>query len=102
MLERKLGGASIKRALRETKSGIIGSYVHSNGRMAALVEVSCETDFVARNPGFGELAHDLAMHVAAMKPVFMSVKDVPPEEWQTEKTRFMEEAQKMNKPKSRH
>ncbi len=98
LLERKLGSASLKRASRETKAGLIGSYVHSNGRIAALVEVFCETDFVARNPGFNELAHDLAMHVTAMKPIFMSVKDVPPEEWQTEKARFMEEAKKMNKP----
>jgi len=98
MLERKLGSAALKKASRETKSGLIGSYIHSNGRIAALVEVFCETDFVARNPSFLELAHDLAMHVAAMKPVFMSVQDVPPEEWQTEKARFAEEAKKMNKP----
>ncbi len=57
-----------KKALRTTGQGIVEAYVHSNKRVGVLVEVLCETDFVARNPEFTGLAHDIAMHVAAMDP----------------------------------
>ncbi|QQG45367.1 MAG: translation elongation factor Ts [Candidatus Sungiibacteriota bacterium] len=67
-LERKLGSIADKKAGRETRSGLVDAYVHSNGRIGVLVEVFCETDFVARNPQFRAFAHDLAMHIAAMRP----------------------------------
>lgn len=57
-----------KKALRTTGQGIVETYVHSNKKVGVLVEVLCETDFVARNPLFGELAHEIAMHIAAMDP----------------------------------
>lgn len=57
-----------KKADRETKAGFIASYVHANSQVAALVEVLCETDFVARNQEFRDMAHDLAMQVVAMEP----------------------------------
>jgi len=57
-----------KKAGRETRQGLIESYIHAGGRVGALVELNCETDFVARNPQFRELAHELAMQVAAMNP----------------------------------
>jgi elongation factor Ts len=57
-----------KKAGRETSQGLIESYIHAGGRVGALVELNCETDFVARNPQFRELAHELAMQVAAMNP----------------------------------
>jgi len=57
-----------KKALRTTSEGIIESYIHSNKKVGVLVELLCETDFVARNPLFGELAHEVAMHIAAMDP----------------------------------
>ncbi|MEX1064268.1 MAG: translation elongation factor Ts [Candidatus Paceibacterota bacterium] len=66
----KAHGATVaaKKADRTTGEGIIEAYVHSNKKVAAVVELLCETDFVARNPLFSELAHELAMHVAAMSP----------------------------------
>lgn len=67
-IEKKLGGMALKKAGRETKAGLVESYIHADGRIGVLVEVLCETDFVARNPAFKELAHDLAMQVAAMGP----------------------------------
>lgn len=67
-LENKLGSLAGKRLGRETQTGIVDAYIHSNARVGSMVELFCETDFVARNPGFKELAHDLAMHIAAMNP----------------------------------
>ncbi len=98
IIERKLGSAAIKKASRETRAGLIDAYVHSNGKVASLVEVFCETDFVARNPDFKELAHDLAMHIAAMRPLYLSVDAVPKDEWEAEKTVFQKEANALNKP----
>ena len=57
-----------KKSSREVKEGVIDSYIHANKKMGAMVEVLCETDFVARNSEFQRLAHDLAMHVAAVRP----------------------------------
>ena len=57
-----------KKALRTTGHGMVEAYIHSNKKVGVLVEVLCETDFVARNPLFGELAHEIAMHIAAMDP----------------------------------
>ena len=67
-LAEKLGAIAEKKASREVKAGIVDAYVHSNGKLGVLLELYCETDFVARNPEFRQLAHDLAMHVAAMAP----------------------------------
>ncbi|MBU4482320.1 translation elongation factor Ts [Candidatus Parcubacteria bacterium] len=67
---RKMGQkkAAKKQATRKTKDGVIGSYIHANAKVAALVVLSCETDFVAKNEKFKNLAHDIAMQVAAMSP----------------------------------
>jgi elongation factor Ts len=66
-----------KRAEREVREGVIGSYMHHNHRIAALVEVNCETDFVARNPDFRQMANDIAMHVAAAGPLCLTEEDMP-------------------------
>ena len=66
-----------KKAEREAKEGIVVSYVHSNNRVASLVKLLCETDFVARNEEFQQLAKDIAMHVTAMNPKFIKPEDVP-------------------------
>ena len=63
-----------KKAARATKEGLIESYIHGKGRIGVLLELNCETDFVARNPEFQELAHDLAMQISAMNPE--SVEDL--------------------------
>lgn len=68
LLAGKLGAIAEKKSGREVRSGVVDAYIHSNARIGALVELQCETDFVARNPEFRNLAHDLAMHIAAMAP----------------------------------
>ena len=65
------------KADRATTEGIIGSYVHAGSRIGALVELNCETDFVARTPEFEDLAHNIAMQVAAMAPLYVDERDMP-------------------------
>ena len=69
--------SAVKKATRSTEEGIVESYIHSGGRIGVLIEVNCETDFVARTDDFKELAHDIAMQVAAMSPSYVSSDDVP-------------------------
>ncbi len=69
--------SAAKKASRATNDGVVESYIHSGGRIGVLVEVNCETDFVARTPEFRELAHNLAMQVAAMDPQHIDQADVP-------------------------
>lgn len=97
IIERKLGSSAGKRAGRETTAGMVESYIHSNNRLGVLVELFSETDFVARNPGFKELAHDIALHIAAMRPMYLSLDSVPREQWVVQKQHFTEEAQTFNK-----
>ena len=99
-IERKLGLSAGKRAGRETGAGIVESYIHSNSRVGVLVELLCETDFVARNPAFKSFAHDVALHIAAMRPVYLSLDVVPADMWQSEKGRFTEEVATLKKPKN--
>ncbi|MBI3443005.1 MAG: elongation factor Ts [Candidatus Sungbacteria bacterium] len=73
IIERKLGSAAVKKATRATGAGIVEAYIHSNSRVGVLVEVLCETDFVARNPSFKEFAHDIALHIAAMDPTDVEI-----------------------------
>jgi len=68
VLKSQAGAAAAKKADREAKEGAIGSYVHSTGKIGAMVRLACETDFVARNEDFKTLARDLAMHASAMRP----------------------------------
>ncbi|MDP3772305.1 MAG: translation elongation factor Ts [bacterium] len=97
-LEHKLGSAAIKKASRATGAGLVDSYIHSNGRVGAMVEVFCETDFVARNPTFREFAHSIALHIAAMNPLYLTPDAVPDTIRRVEKDRFAEETAKLNKP----
>ena len=76
-LRKKGLSAAAKKAGRDTKEGLIGHYIHSNGKVAVLVEVNCETDFVARNETFQNFVKDLAMHIAAIAPVCVSAEDMP-------------------------
>ncbi len=86
-----------KRGEREARSGVIGSYLH-DGRIGVLVEVNCETDFVARNEKFTDLVKDLAMHIAASNPLFVSVEDVPADEYEKVKKEFTEKVTAEGKP----
>ena len=76
LAERGVASAA-KKASRETNEGLVESYVHSGGKIAALVEVNCETDFVARTPEFKGLAHDIAMQVVAMSPLYVDSDAIP-------------------------
>ena len=70
-----------KKTGRAASQGLIEPYIHGAGRIGAIVEVNCETDFVARTPEFRELAHDLAMQVAATSPTFVSTDEIPASAW---------------------
>lgn len=96
---RKKGLAkAAKKADRETHEGRVHAYIHSNGKLGALVEVLCETDFVARNEAFISLCNDIAMHVSATDPLYLSRADVPAEVVEKEKTIYREEMQAQAKP----
>ena len=83
---RKRGIASAhKKASRVTKQGLIGTYIHHGGQLGVMVEVNCESDFVARTDDFKELVHDISMHVAAADPKYVRKEDVPAAEIEKEK-----------------
>lgn len=86
-----------KKGDREAREGLVDSYVHS-GRIGVLVEVNCETDFVARTEDFKALVRDIAMHVAASSPEYVSAEDVPAEEQERKTAEFSEKAQNEGKP----
>ena len=79
ILREKGIAAAAKRAERETNQGVVQSYIHAGGRIGVLVEVNCETDFVAKTDEFTSLARDIAMQIAAMNPLVVSVEDRKPE-----------------------
>ena len=87
-----------KKCGRSMAEGYIGSYIHSNGKVGVLVEVVCETDFVARNEEFKKLTHDLAMHIAALNPKYVSHDEIDPEIIKSKKEELLEEVKKENKP----
>lgn len=97
-LRKKGAATAAKRAEREAKEGIIATYSHG-GRIASIVEVNCETDFVARSDDFKDFARDVAMQVAAASPLFVSREDVPEEVINKEKEIEMEALKDQNKPK---
>ena len=89
---RKKGLASAaKKASRDTREGIIGTYVHHGSKAAALVELNCETDFVARTDQFQQLARDLAMHVVAARPQWLNREEVPGDAVEKEKAIYHEQ-----------
>ena len=99
MVLRKRGLASAqKRAGRATLEGVIGSYIHAGGKIGVLVELNCETDFVARTQEFQQLGHDLAMHVAATDPRFLSKEEVTSEILEKEKEIYRAQALASGKP----
>ncbi|GAB5602628.1 translation elongation factor Ts [Thermus sp. FJN-A] len=87
-----------KKAEREAREGIIGHYIHHNQRVGVLVEVNCETDFVARNEVFQNLAKDLAMHIAMMNPRYVSAEEIPAEELERERQIYIQAALNEGKP----
>lgn len=87
-----------KKSDRVTGQGIVDAYIHTGGRIGVLLEVNCETDFVARNEEFKKLAHDLALHVAAASPSYLSREDVPAQIVVQEKEIYKEQAAAGGKP----
>ncbi|MDP1625166.1 MAG: elongation factor Ts [bacterium] len=80
ILKKKGAEAAAKKGDRTLASGTIQSYIHSTGTSGVMVELACETDFVAKNDEFKKLAHDIAMHIAAMRPEFLKKDDITPED----------------------
>jgi len=88
-----------KKAEREAREGIIGHYIHHNQRVGVILELNCETDFVARNEVFQNLAKDLAMHIAMMNPRYVSAEEIPAEELEKERQIYIQAALNEGKPK---
>jgi elongation factor Ts len=97
-LRKKGAAVAAKRADRETNQGVVEAYIHAGGRIGALVELNCETDFVAKTPGFKQLAHDIAMQVAAMTPQYVSRDQIPQAVIEKELEIYKEQAQNEGKP----
>lgn len=97
ILRKKGVEKAVKKSEREANEGVVGSYVHTNERLGAFVKLLCETDFVARNGEFKQLAKDLAMHVSAMNPVCINPEDVDQEIIDEHKEAWLEELVKTDK-----
>ena len=96
---RKTGAAKAeKRAGRAATEGVIGHYLHHNGKIAVLVELNCETDFVARNEEFQQVARYLAEHIAAAAPIGVDKESIPPEKIEQERRIFVEQVKQSGKP----
>lgn len=89
-----------KKCGRGTSEGFIGSYIHGNGRVGVLVEINCETDFVARNDDFKEFVHDLAMHIAATNPQYIDYDEIDLEKIKVKKAELQEEVKQEDKPEN--
>lgn len=89
-----------KKSGRATTEGLIDSYIHAGGKIGVLIEVGCETDFVARNDEFKSFVHDMAMHVAATAPQYISREEVPQEEIDAEMNIYREQAKTEGKPEN--
>jgi elongation factor Ts len=98
VLRKKGQVAAQKKAQRQATEGAIGSYIHAGGRIGVLIEINCESDFVARTDEFQRLCHDLAMHVAALNPRFVRREEVPAEVLEREREINREQAKGSGKP----
>ena len=100
ILRKKGQAAAQKKAKRAASEGLVGSYIHAGGKIGVIVEVNCETDFVARTDEFQRLCHDLAMHIAALDPRFVRRADVTPEILEREREVYREQARATAKPEA--
>ena len=98
ILRKKGVSVAAKKATRVTSEGAVTSYIHAGGKIGVLVEVNCESDFVARTDDFKELVHDIAMHIAASDPKFVRKEDVTPEAFAREKEIYLAQAIASGKP----
>ncbi len=100
LLRQKGLSAAAKKASRETKEGLVSSYIHGGGKIGVLVEVNCETDFVARNSEFQELVKDIAMQIAASNPSYVRRDDVPADVLEKERNIYRIQARESGKPEN--
>ncbi len=100
LLRQKGLAVAAKRADRATSEGVVECYIHAGGKLGVMVEVGCETDFVAKTDDFKAFARDIAMHVAAVNPVAVSREDIPAELIEREKAIYVKQAQDSGKPEN--
>jgi elongation factor Ts len=100
LLRQKGLAAAQKKAGRETKEGIISSYIHSGAKIGVLVEVNCETDFVARNEEFQAFVKEVALQIAASHPLFIKREDIPQELIEREKNIYLAQMKESGKPEA--
>lgn len=98
VLRKKGLSSAAKKASRETNEGIVGNYIHPGSKMASLIELNCETDFVARTEQFQGLARDLAMHVVAARPIYLRREEIPADVVAREKDIYREQMANSGKP----
>lgn len=98
ILRRKGQAAAQKKSQREASEGLIGHYIHAGGKIGVVVEVNCESDFVARTGDFQKLCHDLAMHIAALDPRYVRREEVTPQILEHERDIYREQARATGKP----
>jgi elongation factor Ts len=98
ILRKKGQAAAAKKAMREASEGLVGSYIHAGGKIGVLVEINCESDFVARTEAFQQLSHDIAMHVAALDPRYVRREEVTPEMLEKERDIYRAQALATGKP----
>jgi len=97
-LRKKGAATAAKRSDKETNQGVVEAYIHAGGRIGSMVELNCETDFVAKTPEFKQLAHDIAMQIAAMSPRYISREQVEKETAQKELEIYKSQAENEGKP----
>ena len=98
VLRKKGQAAAAKKAQREAGEGLVGSYIHAGGKIGVLVEINCESDFVARTNEFQQLCHDIAMHIAALDPRYVRRDEVTPEMLEKEREIYSAQARATGKP----
>src|SRR5499425_2828941 len=100
ILRKKGQAAAAKKASREASEGLVGSYIHAGGKIGVLVEVNCESDFVARTEAFQQLCHDIAMHIAALDPRYVRREEVTPDMLEKEREIYKGQALASGKPEN--
>ncbi len=98
VLRKKGQAAAAKKAQREASEGLVGHYIHAGGKIGVIVEVNCESDFVARTDAFQQLCHDVAMHIAALDPRYVRREDVTADMLEKEREIYREQARATGKP----
>ena len=100
VLRKKGQVAAAKKAQRTTSEGLVSCYIHAGGKIGVLIEINCESDFVARTEAFQGLCHDVAMHIAALNPLFLRREDVTQETLDNKRATYREEAKATGKPEN--